>query len=223
MIRHSSIVAGLLCLILGPFAAHAGDRPPYMDSVLYEGVSSASGTSFLAAADSAVDGAAAAAASAAVADSATTSTPDTLVTPQLAPLPPLRQPHIAIPLTYGVLGGVALGFTAAYAGALIADQGSESSDDLSALGGAIAGFYIGEPLGVALGTHIGNGSQGSFAGDLAISFLTGIVGTAIAVGLQAPGVVIGAGLQLTATALIERRTARDNYERSARARQPSSP
>jgi hypothetical protein len=188
-------------------ADDSNERPPYTNSVLYT-ADDAEQISFAATFEADPEPAGAATP---VPDS--TSSPDTLVIPAAPPIPPLRQPHIAIPIASGAAAGFVLGVGLGYLGALIADQTSESSDDLAAIGGAALGFSIGEPLGVALGTHWGNESLGSFGSDLAISFAGFFVGGGIAAALEVPGVVLGAALQLGATTWIERRTAQKKYEK----------
>ena len=150
--------------------------------------------------------------SVAVSDS-TSSVPDTLQLPTPTPIPPLRQPFIAIPIVSGAVGGFAIGYGAAIAGALIADQ-ADDGEDLDALGGALIGITIGEPLGVALGTHIGNGSRGSFGTVFAMSFLSGLAGAYAAAALEgAGGVVIGSAIQLGITTWAERRSALVKYDK----------
>jgi hypothetical protein len=211
MIRHSSIVAGLLCLALQPSLASSDERPLYLESVLCAGPSERAAPDFLVAlADSAPTVAPSAA------SDTTRTRADTLgAGAAIPPAPKLRQPTIILPLTGGAVMGAGMGYGLAWGGALLAGEG-ESSDDLSALGGFILGGFVGEVTGVALGTHLGNGAKGSFARNLGMSVLTGAIAVAAASGGGAAGAIAGAALQLGTTLAVERHAARERWrERTA--------
>jgi hypothetical protein len=136
---------------------------------------------------------------------------DSAAAPQATGIAVERQPPGILPVLGGAVGGAA----GLYGGILIGlaldpDDGGEWDGVFAAL----TGGFIGEIVGMPLGTHLSNGRKGSFLADLGISALMGLAGLgvlALADG-STGGVVAGAGLQLIGVVLTERSTARKRIE-----------
>ncbi|MEP7029109.1 MAG: hypothetical protein ABI960_10975 [Candidatus Eisenbacteria bacterium] len=122
------------------------------------------------------------------------------------------QPIILAPILGSLAGGIGL----AYAGLALGYAGNPNTQDISV--GAIAGFVLGEMIGVPLGAHLGNGRRGNFAGDLGISVLTGLAGIGLG-SLDSGGgaYLLGAAGQIALTIANERATARRRLAREAAA------
>jgi hypothetical protein len=128
--------------------------------------------------------------------------------------PPLLQPILlgTIAAAAGAFGGAALGYQT--------DKQNGYYDDVLPPG-TVAGYFIGETLALPLGVHLGNGSHGSFLGDLGLSVLghLGAIGL-IGVG-NGVGYLVGIAGQITATVVNERSTAKHRLRDEAeRGRQP---
>ena len=89
------------------------------------------------------------------------------------PLPEIEQPNLAWPIGAGVVGGVAGGLAGAAIGAGL--DGDEYEEEA----GVLIGYFVGESLFMPLGVHLGNGGNGSFAGDLGLSLLGHVASIAL--------------------------------------------
>jgi hypothetical protein len=127
--------------------------------------------------------------------------------------PPLLQPILvgALGAGVGAFGGGAIGYQS--------DKDNNYSDYIPA--GTILGYFIGETVALPVAVHLGNGSHGSFLGDLGISFL-GHLG-AIGLGAIGGGALYAVGMagQIAMTVANERATAERHLQKEAeRAGQP---
>ncbi len=129
-----------------------------------------------------------------------------------APRVPRSQPIILAPILGSLAGGVGL----AYAGLALGYAANRNTEDIPS--SAIAGFALGEVIGVPLGAHLGNGLRGSLAGDLGISLLSGLAGLGLG-SLDSGGglFLVGAAGQIALTVANERHQGKKRAEREAAA------
>jgi len=123
--------------------------------------------------------------------------------------PDQAEPSAAGAVFGGILGGVVGGGVGVgLAVALASESGCYEAD---CLGYLLVPLLL-EPVGMALGTHLGNQRRGSFSLDVLLSFLTLGVGFGIDAnsdsGAGGPGLALVAVLQLTAVVITERATGR---------------
>ena len=112
----------------------------------------------------------------------------------------------------GIAGGLLGGALAGAIGAAIAlEQSRRCEGDLCGLGYGLLGFAIGEPIGLAVGTHIGAKGHGNVLLSSFASFGLLIVGGALTAGVSsvAPplgvvGVIAVPAVQISAALAIER-------------------
>lgn len=128
--------------------------------------------------------------------------------------PAIRQPSVVAPVLAGAAGG-ALGLYGGAVAGLLA-TGNEGEWNF----GLIVGAFVGETLLLPIGVHLGNGSRGSFLGDLGLSILTGLAGAGVAGLAGTAGFAIGAAGQLAAVVANERATARRHLAEEAAGRRP---
>ena len=104
-----------------------------------------------------------------------------------------------------VLGGVVGGAAGLFAGGMVgAAMESDCHCDDLALAGIVYGGLIGESVGLALGTHLGDGRGGNFALDLLTSAAGAGLGLALAAGENGGAALISvAALQVVLVAAVE--------------------
>jgi hypothetical protein len=117
--------------------------------------------------------------------------------------PAFKQPSLLGPIA----GGVTAGFAGVVVGGLLGNSFDDyNSDDIPE--GAILGLLAGEMLLMPIGVHLGNGRHGSFLADLAMSIVLGVAVTAATVATDDGSVLIlGTAAQIASTIAIERGTA----------------
>lgn len=132
-----------------------------------------------------------------------------------APPDPADQPPVAGPVFGGVVAGLAGIIAGGYAG-----YGLECADgcpgDFGGFGGAVLGAVTGEMLLLPVGVHLGNGGRGSLAADFTASLLSGAGGMVVAALTEPDFLYVVPFIQLTATVLAERNSARSRAERRLR-------